>query len=349
MKTRFPAALRDLYDDVRARPGRVGLSFLALAVGMTALTVLLAVLGGLAERSRRIVEELGVNVVATQESLQAIRQWRLRAGRFLDATDLRTRERSAVISASLADRWNWNVGQVIQLRDMPFRVVGILSYEAGALAAESDTPALTPGEFVVWVPLTVPPYWLSSRIPPEPEIDALFIQAPDGEPLDRVVARTRILLQQPDLATPALSYITPDVLLEKVRRLQRTIQVTVGSIALLCLLLGGTTLMSLMVANVRDRVTEIGLRRALGATRGDIAQLFVLESVLVTLAAALAGSGGTWILLYASRTSFPAPLDLQAETVIIPLLVAIGLGTLFSYAPARSAAAISPAEALRNE
>lgn len=404
MKARFSASLRDILDDVRARPGRAGLSFLALAVGMTALTVLLAVLGGLAERSRRIVGELGVNVfaamaakedksapgksgrlllshadllatnltgcllagvrtyevttpgadqtltvVATQEGLPAIRQWQIREGRFLDATDLRDRERSAVISATLADAWDWKVGQVVQLRDTPFRVVGILSYDVGALAAESSAAVLAPGNWTVWVPITVPPYWLTSRVPPEPELESLFVRVPDDQSMATIVTRTQSLLRQPDLGAPALSFVTPDLLLEKVRRLQRTIQFTVGSIAVLCLLLGGTTLMSLMVANVRDRVTEIGLRRALGATRGDIAQLFVMESILVTLAAALAGSVGTWLLLYAARAHFPAPLSLQPWTVLIPVAVAVALGALFSYAPARAAAAISPAEALRNE
>ena len=64
MMPRLRASLRDIADDVRARPGRAGLSFLAIAVGMTALTVLLAVLGGLQDRARQIVQELGVNVLA---------------------------------------------------------------------------------------------------------------------------------------------------------------------------------------------------------------------------------------------------------------------------------------------
>lgn len=404
MSGHLPATLRDILDDVRARPGRAGLSFLAIAVGMTALTVLMAVLGGLAERSRRIVGELGVNVfaaisapatpgapgqpkpfllrhaellaanlpgcvlagtrtfqvttpgsertlsvVATQDTLMSIRAWRLVDGRFLDGTDLHNRERSAVISAPLAEAWNWKVGDVIQLRDTPFRVVGIISFSTGALESESGVAALAPGDFVVWVPVTIPPYWLSAKIPPEPELEAVFVRVPDDQNLARVVARTQALLSQPDTGAPELAYITPDVLLEKVRRLQRTIQFTVGSIAMLCLVLGGTTLMSLMVANVRDRVTEIGLRRALGASAGDIAQLFVLEAVLVTLAAALAGSLGTQVLLYLARDQFPVPLELNVLTVAVPVVLALLLGVLFSYAPARTAARISPAEALRNE
>jgi putative ABC transport system permease protein len=403
MSARFPTALRDITDDIRARPGRAGLSFLAIAVGMTALTVLLAVLGGLSERSRRIVGELGVNVfaaiyapapeigpgqtklllrhaellaanlpactlagtrtyevstpgsqlplkvVATQDGLMSIRQWRLQDGRFLDAMDLHGRERTAVISSALAEAMKWKVGEVIQLRDTPFQVVGIVGLSAGALESESDVAALATGDRVVWVPVTVPPYWLSSKVPPEPELDAIFVRVADGQEMARIVTRVRALLAQPDLGAPTLSFVTPDVLLEKVRRLQRTIQYTVGSIALLCLVLGGTTLMSLMVANVRDRVNEIGLRRALGATRADIALLFVLEAVLVTLAAALTGSLGTHALLAAVQARFPVPLTLGWITVLGPVFIALLLGILFSYGPARAAARISPAEALRNE
>ena len=401
MTARYAAALRDIYDDIRARPGRAGLSFLAIAVGMTALTVLLAVLGGLAERSRRIVGELGVNVfavvagpadtpeavnlqprhlellaaqlpecrlagtrafdvstpgqdqalkvVATQDSLPDIRQWTLREGRFLDALDLRDRERTAVISAALADRMDWRVGSVIQLRDTPFRVAGIVNLQAGALDGETRSPGLTTGDRVVWVPLTLPPYWLTSRIPPVPQLDAIFIRVPEGRDMAAIIRSVSNLLEQPDTGSPSFALVTPDVLLEKVRRLQRTIRFTVGSIALLCLVLGGTTLMSLMVANVRDRVTEIGLRRALGATRPDIALLFVLEAVVVTLLAALAGSLGTLAVLHTVRAQFPVPLALGWTTVAGPVLTALTLGTLFSYAPARAAARISPAEALRNE
>ena len=404
MNRHFAASLRDIGDDVRARPGRAGLSFLAIAVGMTALTVLLAVLGGLAERSRRIVGELGVNVfalvappvpddapgsaprlllrhadllaanlpecalagtrtyevplagsertlqvVATQDTLLDIRPWRVVEGRFLDPSDLHNRERSVVISEAVAGTQNWKVGDVIQLRDTPFRVVGVVAFSTDALEAEAGVAALAPAEGVVWVPVTVPPYWLSARVPPEPELEAVFVRVPEDLAMDRLVARARILMELPEAGAPPLAYITPDVLLEKVRKLQSTIQVTVGSIALLCLVLGGTTLMSLMVANVRDRVTEIGLRRALGATRGDIAQLFVLESVLVTLAAALAGSVGTQLVLWSLRARFPVPLELHPLMVLIPLALGLLLGALFSFAPARAAARISPAEALRNE
>lgn len=167
--------------------------------------------------------------------------------------------------------------------------------------------------------------------------------------LDLLVERCRGVLSAPDAGPADFTYVTPDTLLAGLRRLQATIRWSVGSIAALCLLLGGTTLMSLMLANVRDRVGEIGLRRALGARARDVAALFVLEACLVTLAAAAAGGLVAALVLWPARARFPAPLVFGPGTFLVPVLASVGLGIIFSYWPARMASRISPAEALRNE
>lgn len=399
----FRPALKDILDDVRARPARAGLALLALGVGMTALTVLLAVLGGLQQRARLIVEELGaevfaisqaqhtgaapraarlnathvdlleaqlaggvisgiqlvdgvdmggdrqVRVVATDAHLLNIRPWTISSGRFLDEHDLHNRERVAVAEEALAREAGWSVGDTIRLREIPFRLVGLLRVGGDALAAESTDPTLSPGERAVFVPRTLPPYWQFSAPELVAPLDAIYVRAPSGRSLEKTVALARALLTQPDQRLEQLSFLTPDVLLQRLRKLQDTIRFTAGSIALLCLVLGGTTLMSLLVANVRERVTEIGLRRALGATPIDIAGLFVLEAVLLTGLAAVVGSFGTGALLWLARERFPIPLRLDAVVLLAPLITASLLGAAFSFWPARAAARISPAEALRNE
>ncbi|MCZ7591735.1 MAG: ABC transporter permease [Kiritimatiellae bacterium] len=403
MSEQLQGALRDIADDIRARPGRAGLAFLALGVGMTALTVLLAVLGGLEARAKRIVEELGaqvfaitqasasnpqqnstrlnasraellathlgsdavsgiqffenvsaggdrqVRVIATDENLLNIRPWVISEGRFIDKHDMHNRERVAVVDAMIAREWNWRVGDTVQLREIPFRLIGLLSIGADALESESTERALSPGERAVFVPRSLPPYWQFTTPAPDLPLDALYVRAPAGQPMERAVALARELLSQPDQRLEQLSFLTPDVLLQRLRKLQDTIRFTAGSIALLCLILGGTTLMSLLVANVRERVTEIGLRRALGATARDIAGLFVLEAILLTGAAALVGALGAGAILWLARGRFPIDLRLDASVLFTPLLVATLLGAAFSFWPARAAARISPAEALRNE
>jgi putative ABC transport system permease protein len=180
-------------------------------------------------------------------------------------------------------------------------------------------------------------------------LDAIFVRVPETENFSRVLAAVKRLLSGPYDKNDRYAWITSDILLRSVRRLQAAIGFTVGSVALLCIILGGTTLMSLMVANVRDRITEIGLRRALGATPRDIASLFILEACLVTGTASLAGTVLTHVILFAARNQFPSPLHLDALTLLVPVCVSILLGIVFSYGPARMASRISPSESLRND
>jgi putative ABC transport system permease protein len=402
MTTPWDRTWRDIWDGMRSQPGRIGLSFLAILVGITALTILLAVLGGLEDRSRRIVQELGVNVfgitqaaceengkvvnrlekkhvkllkenlpgclvaglrtydvptlgmnrslkvVSTDDSLFRVRQWRLVSGRFLDAEDVRSRSRHAVINVELNRFWGWKVGDSINILATPYEVVGTVETESGALETESVDLSLSPGKWAVFVPGSTPAYWLRFEEPPE-RLDAVFVRVPDAGRFEEVMAAARTLLSQPAQRPDNLSMITPEVLLRKVRRLQNTIKLTVGSIAVLCLILGGTTLMSLMVANVRDRVVEIGLRRALGATAGDIAGLFVWEGCLVTASAAVAGAVLTHGVLFLVQGVLPVPVSLGLNSFLVPIAVAVGLGIAFSYWPARFAARIVPSDALRND
>ena len=122
-----------------------------------------------------------------------------------------------------------------------------------------------------------------------------------------------------------------------------------GSVVALALLLAGTTLMSLMINSVRSRVSEIGLRRALGASRQDIISMFLMEACLITGIAAVVAIAGTYLLLVLGRNALPVPVSTGSGTIIIPLVVAFVLSITFSYWPAKNAARITPSEALRNE
>jgi ABC-type antimicrobial peptide transport system permease subunit len=107
--------------------------------------------------------------------------------------------------------------------------------------------------------------------------------------------------------------------------------------------------MSLMVANVRDRVTEIGLRRALGATRNDISFMFIYEAFLISGTAAVMGIVVTHLLLLLFKNAIPVPLKMGITSMFLPFAAAVILSICFSYWPAKLAARIEPAEALRYE
>lgn len=394
--------IKDIWDGIRTQVGRAALSFMSISIGVSALIVLIAILGGLQERSRQIVKELGVNVVGilqkgvsdkntdstlkerhasllalnlpdcsvstirrysvptlgtqelltvvgTDSSLINIRQWQMYDGRFLDYLDIEGRERNAVISKSLSSLWSWKVGNLIMLRNIPFKIVGIVEAGGSALDTELSESGLMLGDRVLFVPKTVPPYWEIDQKNPSPAIDAIFLRVPASMNFTHTVAAARRLLLHSDYPVSNISWVTPESLIQGIKKLQNTIRLTVGSIAVLCLILGGTTLMSLMIANVRDRVTEIGLRRAMGASRWSIAILFVLEACLITGIAAIATTLVTHLILIMGRNTLPVPLKLGHDSIMIPLIAALILGIIFSYLPAKSAANITPSEALRNE
>lgn len=395
--------LLDIWDGIRLQPGRTALSFMAVGVGMTALTVLIAALGGLRERSRMLLAELGgqvfaisaaaadgasdnrlrrtqadllaaafpdcevttirseeirvpgqgervaVAVVATDERLAGIRNWKPVRGRFLDAYDVRYGQRNAVISRKLSELEGWEVGRTVRVADNPFTIVGIVDAEGSAMQSENVGGTVRPGEWTAFVPRTAAGVRAERGLARE-EVDAILVRVPNSVDLEtRVASARRVISGGRSSRTEGYAWITPDTILGGVRRMEAVIGWTVGSVAALCLILGGTTLMSLMVANVRDRVTEIGLRRALGARASDVARLFLLEGCLVTGAAALAGVVATHAVLWFGRSLLPVPLRLDWLTLLVPLTFAVALGGAFSYWPARLAACISPAESLRGE
>ena len=299
------------------------------------------------------VPTLGTNnyltVVATDSSFADIRQWRLSDGRFLDSGDLDRRERSAVISATLSEQWDWKTGDIIMLRNMPFNIVGVVETGGSAHDTEVANSDLILGERVVFVPKTLVPYWADKSLPIDDKLDAVFLKIPESSSLAASENLSRRLLMGPGNHLDNVSWITPETLIQGINKLGNTITWVAGSVVALALLLAGTTLMSLMITNVRSRVPEIGLRRALGASRRDIISLFLMEAWLIAGIAAVVAIAGSYWLLYLGRDSLPVPISTGAGTIIIPFIVAAILSITFSYWPAKNAAKITPSEALRSE
>jgi len=395
--------MEDVWDGIRSQPGRTSLSFLAIAIGTIALTILLAALFGLREKAHHLVEELGANVAAiisprraqygandhgmdeyrarvlaaslpqcrvatarffppspsdsanllriaaTDENLRDVRQWRLLRGRFIDAWDVRTFARNSVLTEDLARIQGWELGQVITLRSTPFRVVGIVAADTESLETENTDVDSLSGKRTAFIPRTTARQWQDAGAADLNDLDAVFVRAREGTTPAGVLSASQRVLSAPDTSCSGCLWITPEKLLVGVRRLERTILLTVGAVSLLCLVLGGTTLGSLMVANVRDRIPEIGLRRALGAQPQDIAALFVMEGVLVAGAAAVIGMAASHVFLFSTRALLPCPIKMGGATVLIPIILSVMVGAFASYRPARSAAVIAPAEALRSE
>jgi putative ABC transport system permease protein len=141
--------------------------------------------------------------------------------------------------------------------------------------------------------------------------------------------------------------ITADVIAGMVRGTSRTLSVLLLVLAALGLLVGGVVMMNILLISVSERTREIGLRRALGATRRDILVQFLTESLSLTLLGMLVGVllGGGVSLLLPRVTRMAVVLSWPPLALSVGLAVLVGL--LFGVLPARRAAGLDPTEALR--
>ncbi|HEV7166015.1 MAG TPA: ABC transporter permease [Gammaproteobacteria bacterium] len=288
-----------------------------------------------------------VQVIATDERLAGVRGWKLTAGRFLDQGDVVHAERELVVAESLSQAWNLQVRDIFTLGRTPFTIVGIVATPQSSLEAQVLARDIVVPDHSVFVPYSVEPDWIAGGSSAPVGVDAIYVQSREQVDISGALASVTNLLSQAGLSTAHLQWVTPASLSVGLKRLKDMVVVTAGGVAVLSMLLGGITLASLMLANVRDRVVEIGLRRAFGARSRDIVQLFILEALCITLAASVLGSAiAVVVLLLAGPLPLPASPD--AYSVLVPLGFGLGLGALSAWWPARLAARIQPAQALRS-
>ncbi|MFQ6048664.1 MAG: ABC transporter permease, partial [Phycisphaerae bacterium] len=174
----------------------------------------------------------------------------------------------------------------------------------------------------------------------------VFVQA---ESIDHVIPVSQMLGQVMEFGHDKSDYEikVPLALLQQAEKIKRTRQMTLGLIAAISLLVGGIGIMNIMLATVRERTREIGIRRALGAKQRDIALQFLVETVVLSILGGLIGVGLGYLLAWGASQAANWPTIVRAWTILISFGLSVLVGVFFGMYPAVSAAKLDPIEALR--
>jgi putative ABC transport system permease protein len=270
----------------------------------------------------------------------------LGAGRFLADLDIADRKRVAVLGASVARALfplQSPLGESVRLGGDWYRVVGTLQERAAPRARAAAIRARDLNRAVI-VPLPA----LDRGGDRQPEgVDEIVFRLGSAEGVAAAAGVAQALVRRATGAAPEV--VVPREILRQRERTQRVFNVVTGAVAAISLLVGGIGIMNIMLASVAERTREVGVRRALGARRRDVAAQFLVESSLLTVTGGLFGSvlglvGAVLIQAFAGWPTAVHPLMLAAA-----LVVALGVGIGFGIYPAWHAAGLDPVEALRRE
>lgn len=270
-------------------------------------------------------------------------------GRFFTALE---NDRSApvcVLSPSLARKlfpFGGVVGKAVRIEGDYYTVLGVYrpgSDDGGEKAAE-ETAA--DRQDVLYLPLASARSRVSHFIYSRTEYDSLVI-CTDGT--DHVPGVGEAVESLMDHSRKSRDYriIVPLELLAQARQTQRLFNVIIGSIAAISLLVGGIGIMNIMLATVTERTREIGIRRALGAKRGDIISQFLVETVVISLVGGLFGVALGLAIpgMISAMTNLPTVVT--PVSVLLSVVISVLIGVLFGIYPARRAASLDPIDALR--
>ncbi len=290
-------------------------------------------------------ESESLYVYGTTPGYAVVQDMSLLLGRFLKSTDVENSNYVCVISESTADNlvgYLDCVGEEISLDGMKYTIVGIVAEEDSSV-----TSLLTSGTDAVYIPYTTL-IKLSSSV--GTEITEFYVSALEGGTnADTESAVTELLLERFDDDEDAFSLFNQDAIEDSLGTITAVLTGVLGGIAAISLLVGGIGIMNIMLVTVTERTREIGIRKAVGATRGKILRQFLLEAIVLCMIGCAIGIFLSWIALQLATviaSGLGLVFTMNRTVLVVAIAFSFLIGLVFGLYPANKAAKMKPIDAL---
>ena len=181
------------------------------------------------------------------------------------------------------------------------------------------------------------------------QLDKVIVQVDQSDAVSAVADVTRRMLQRRHNDVTDFEITVPELLLKQQQRTKTIFNIVLGAIASISLVVGGIGIMNIMLASILERIKEIGVRRAVGATQKDIGAQFLSEAVMISLAGGIAGIIVGGILSFAIQRVAHINTIVSAMSVFVAFGVSVAVGLVFGIMPAKKAAKQDPIVCLRYE
>jgi len=264
-------------------------------------------------------------------------------GRYVSSFDERSGAAVCVLGSEVAERlfpYGGSIGKTVRIANEDYRVIGVAERSGTVLGQSQDNFVLIPiGSFF-------------KIFGPRRSV-TIQVKAPDSTRLELAIDQVRLVLRSRrhvGYDSPDSFYVaTSDTFLSLWSSISSAFFMVFIMISSIASIVGGIVIMNIMLVSVTERTKEIGIRRAVGARRGDILRQFLIEALAQCMVGGAIGVAGGFLVALAVRQLTPFPVSIKWWVAATGLVLSTLIGIFFGIYPARKASRLDPIEALRSE